>query len=76
VPAGGVDLGFRLRVPEIRLSVPVGTYKQFYWNIVEISEKSENHLKAIVGWRQTAEGDGLGRVPKYRHENRGAKGRR
>jgi len=49
---------------------------QFYRNTVEIAEKSENHLKAIVGRRQMAEGDGFGRVPKYRHEKRGAKGRR
>jgi len=49
---------------------------QLYRNTVEISQKSENHLKAIVGWRQMAEGDGFGRVPKYRHENRGAKRRR
>jgi hypothetical protein len=26
---------------------------------VEIPENSENHLKAIVDWRQAAEGDGL-----------------
>jgi len=44
-------------------------------NIVEISENSENHLKAIVAWRQAAEGDGVGRVPKYRHEKRGGEGK-
>jgi hypothetical protein len=72
VPAGGVDLGFRLSgFGDDCLSVPVGTYKQFCWNTVEISENSENHLKAIVGGRQAAEGDGVGRVPKYRHEKRG-----
>ena len=60
----------------IELNVPVGTHKQFCWNTVEISENSENHLKAIVGWRQAAEGDGVGQVPKCRHEKRGAKGRR
>jgi hypothetical protein len=49
---------------------------QFYRNTVEISEKSENHLKAIVGWREVAEGDEVGRVPKYRHEKFGAKGKR
>ena len=49
---------------------------RFYRNTVKISENSENHLKAIVGWRQAAEGDEVGRVPKYRHEKRGAKGRR
>jgi hypothetical protein len=58
------------------LNVPVGTYKQFYRNAVEISENSENHLKAIVAWLQMAAGDGVGRVPKYRHEKRVAKGRR
>jgi hypothetical protein len=79
VPAGGVDLGFGLPASGFRddcLSVPVGTYTRFCWNTVEISEKSENHLKAIVGGRQTAEGDGVGQVPKYRHEKRGAKGKR
>jgi hypothetical protein len=35
-------------------NVPVGTYKRFYRNTVEISENSENHLKAIVGGRQVA----------------------
>ena len=58
------------------LNVPVGTHKQFCWNIVGISENSENHLKAIVGWRQAAEGDGVGQVPKCRHEKPGAKGKR
>ena len=43
---------------------------------MEISENSENHLKAIVGGRQAAEGDGVGRVPKYRHEKPGAKTKR
>ena len=76
MPAGGVDLGFRLSAMDNCLSVPVGTQMQFYRNTVEIAEKSENHLKAIVGRRQMAEGDGFGRVPKYRHEKRGAKGRR
>jgi len=47
--------------------------KRFYRNIVEISENSENHLKAIVGGPHVAEGNGLGEVPKYRHENREAK---
>jgi hypothetical protein len=56
-----------------RLNVPVGTYKRFYRNIVEISENSENPLKAIVGGPHVAEGNGLGEVPKYRHENREAK---
>jgi hypothetical protein len=35
-------------------NVPVGTYKRFYRNTVEIAENSENHLKAIVGGRQMA----------------------
>jgi hypothetical protein len=39
-------------------NVPVGTYKRFYRNTVEISENSENHLKAIVGGRQVAGRDG------------------
>ncbi len=43
---------------------------------MEISENSENHLKAIVGRRQAAEGDGVERVPKYRHEMHGAKEKR
>ena len=71
--------GFRLPASGDRancLSVPVGTYEQFYRNTVEISENSENHLKAIVGGRQAAEGDGVGQVPKYRHEKRGAKRKR
>ena len=59
-----------------RLNVPVGTYKRFYRNTVEISENSENHLKAIVGWRQVDEVHGVGQVPKYRHENDGAKRKR
>jgi hypothetical protein len=41
------------------LNVPVGTLERFYRNTVEISEISENHLKAIVGWRQVAGRDGL-----------------
>ena len=76
MPAGGVDLGFRLPETDNCLSVPVGTYVQFCWNTVEILENSESHLKAIVDWQQMAEGDGFVQVPKYRHENRGAKGRR
>ena len=40
-------------------SVPTGTLKQFCWNTVEISENSENHLKAIVGWREVAGVDGV-----------------
>ena len=43
---------------------------------MEISENSENHLKAIVDGPEVAEGEGVGRVPKYRHEKRGAKERR
>jgi hypothetical protein len=42
-----------------RLNVPVGTYKRFYRNTVEISENSENHLKAIVEGRQVAGMDGV-----------------
>ncbi len=37
------------------LNVPVGTYKRFYRNTVEIAEISENHLEAIVGGRQVAD---------------------
>jgi hypothetical protein len=36
-------------------SVPVGTFERFYGNTVEISENSENHLKAIVDGRQVAD---------------------
>jgi hypothetical protein len=36
-------------------NVPVGTLEQFYRNTVEISENSENHLKAIVDGRQVVE---------------------
>src|SRR5258706_7339881 len=36
-------------------NVPVGTYKRVYRNTVEMSENSENHLKAIVRGRQAAE---------------------
>ncbi len=43
---------------------------------MDISENSENHLKAIVGGWEVAEVDGLAGVPKYRHENGGAKGKR
>jgi hypothetical protein len=43
----------------IGLNVPVGTYLTFYRNTVEISENSENHLKAIVGRRQGTEKDGF-----------------
>ena len=42
-----------------RLNVPVGTLERFYRNAVEISENSENHLKAIVGGRQVAGRDGF-----------------
>ena len=58
------------------LSVPVGTYERFYWNTVDIQEESENHLKAIVDWRQAAELDEFGQAPKYRHEKGGANGKR
>jgi hypothetical protein len=54
----------------------MGTLEQFYRDAVEISENSENSLKAIVGGRQMAEVDGVGRVPIYRHENHGAKEKR
>jgi hypothetical protein len=40
-------------------NVPMGTLEQFYRNAVEISEVSENHLKAIVGRRQVAGWDGF-----------------
>lgn len=43
---------------------------------MEISENSENHLKAIVDGLEVAEVDGFAAVPKYRHEKRGAKGKR
>jgi hypothetical protein len=43
---------------------------------VENSEISENHLKAKDADRQLAGLDGVGQVPKYRQENREAKGRR
>ena len=59
-----------------RLNVPVGTQLRFYWNTVEISENSENHLKAIVSGRQVEGRDGFRQVPKCRHEKRGAKGKR
>jgi hypothetical protein len=54
----------------------MGTLEQFYRDAVEISENSENSLKAIVGGRQMAEVDGVGQVPIYRHENHGAKEKR
>jgi hypothetical protein len=38
-------------------NVPVGTFERFYRNTVEISENSENNLKAIVGGRQVADAD-------------------
>jgi hypothetical protein len=57
-------------------NVPVGTLERFYRNTVEISENSENHLKAIVAWGQATEADRVGQVPKCRHENRGAKEKR
>jgi hypothetical protein len=50
-----------LYVQMFRLNVPVGTLEQFYRNTVEISEISENHLKAIVGGRQVAGRDGFRR---------------
>jgi len=53
VPAG------TLYVQMFRLSVPVGTLERFYRNTVDISENSENHLKAIVGGRQVAGRDGV-----------------
>src|SRR5271169_5849406 len=40
-------------------NVPVGTLERFYRNTVDISENSENHLKAIVGGREVAGGDGV-----------------
>jgi hypothetical protein len=40
-------------------NVPVGTLERFCWNTVEISENSENHLRAIVGGREVAGVDGL-----------------
>jgi hypothetical protein len=43
------------------LNVPAGTLERFYRNTVEISENSENHLKAIVSGRQAAELDSLRR---------------
>ena len=39
-------------LPEHSLNVPVGTLERFYRNTVDNSEISENHLKAIGGWRQ------------------------
>jgi hypothetical protein len=43
---------------------------------VDNSEISENHLKAIVGWRQVAGMVGVRQVPIYRQGKRGAKGKR
>jgi len=43
---------------------------------VENSEISESYLKAIVDSRQAVGLNGIGQVPKYRHENRGAKRKR
>jgi hypothetical protein len=44
----------------------------FYRNTVEISEKSENHLKAIVERREVAGGDGVGdRAGKVAEKTRG-----
>ena len=40
-------------------NVPVGTLERFTGNTVDISENSENHLKAIVGGRQTAVREGF-----------------
>jgi hypothetical protein len=55
-----------------RLNVPVGTYKRFYRNTVEISEISENHLKAIVGGWQVAGRDGFrGRAGKVAKKTQG-----
>jgi hypothetical protein len=48
-----------LYVQMFRSNVPVGTLERFYRNTVEISENSENHLKAIVGERQVAGRDGF-----------------
>jgi hypothetical protein len=36
----------------------------FCWNAVEISENSENHLKAIVDGRQVAGRDGFRQGPE------------
>src|SRR5271169_6787022 len=55
----------------MELNVPVGTYKQFCWNTVEILQKSENHLKAIVGRREVAEGDGVGQCRNMGMKNMG-----
>jgi hypothetical protein len=53
-------------------SVPVGTLKRFYRNTVEISENSENHLKAIVGRWQVAGRDGFsGRAEKVVEKTQG-----
>jgi hypothetical protein len=60
LPLRGEGIG--LGVPAGTLyvqSVPVGTLERFYRNTVEISENSENHLKAIVGARQLAGVDGF-----------------
>jgi hypothetical protein len=40
-------------------NVPVGTLERFAGNTVDISENSENHLKAIVDGRQVAGKDGF-----------------
>src|ERR1022692_1278289 len=64
------------RPPETVRNVRVGTLERFcWWNTVEISENSENHLKAIVGWRQAAGKVGVTQVPKCRHEKSRGEGK-
>jgi hypothetical protein len=43
---------------------------------VDNSEISENHLKAIVGWRQVVGIVRVRQVPIYRQGKHGAKGKR
>jgi len=48
----------------------------FYRNTVENAEISENHLKAIVGWRQVIGTVRFRQVPIYRQGDSGAKRKR
>jgi hypothetical protein len=41
----------------VSTNVPVGTLERLYRNTVEISENSENHLKAIVSLRKVSGSD-------------------